>query len=80
MYFPVADIEVAVWIPPLASFTVSFFTSMGGISGAFLLLPFQVSFLGYTAPSSAPPIRFSTSWPFPAEFTATVRKSAWSGP
>ena len=51
MYFPVADIEVAVWIPPLASFTVSFFTSMGGISGAFLLLPFQVSFLGYTAPS-----------------------------
>ena len=51
MYFPVADIEVAVWIPPLASFAVSFFTSMGGISGAFLLLPFQVSFLGYTAPS-----------------------------
>lgn len=51
MYFPVADIEVEVWIPPLASFAVSFFTSMGGISGAFLLLPFQVSFLGYTAPS-----------------------------
>lgn len=24
---------------------------MGGVSGAFLLLPFQVSFLGYTAPS-----------------------------
>jgi uncharacterized membrane protein YfcA len=30
---------------------ISFFTSMGGVSGAFLLLPFQVSYLGYTAPS-----------------------------
>ncbi len=26
-------------------------TSMGGISGAFLLLPFQMSVLNYTAPS-----------------------------
>lgn len=51
MYFPVAGIEVAVWIPPLAAFAVSFFTSMGGVSGAFLLLPFQMSVLGYTAPS-----------------------------
>ncbi|MBA4348660.1 MAG: hypothetical protein C0415_01530 [Thermodesulfovibrio sp.] len=30
---------------------VSFFTSMGGVSGAFLLLPFQVSVLNYTSPS-----------------------------
>jgi len=33
------------------AFVISFFTSMGGVSGAFLLLPFQVSFLGYTNPS-----------------------------
>ncbi|MFI3272379.1 MAG: TSUP family transporter [Pseudomonadota bacterium] len=51
MYFPTADIETALYFPPLVSFVVSFFTSMGGISGAFLLLPFQVSILGYTAPS-----------------------------
>lgn len=51
MYFPVAGIEVSWWIPPLAALVVSFFTSMGGVSGAFLLLPFQMSFLGYTAPS-----------------------------
>lgn len=50
-YFPTSGVEVAVWIPPLAAFVVSFFTSMGGVSGAFLLLPFQVSVLGYTAPS-----------------------------
>jgi len=51
MLFQTAGIEVAPWIPPLVAFVVSFFTSMGGVSGAFLLLPFQMSFLGYTNPS-----------------------------
>lgn len=51
MYFPVAGIEISPWIPPLVAFCISFFTSMGGVSGAFLLLPFQVSILGYTSPS-----------------------------
>jgi len=35
----------------MVSLVISFFTSMGGISGAFLLLPFQMSVLDYTAPS-----------------------------
>ncbi len=51
MFFQTAGVEVALWIPPLVAFSISFFTSMGGISGAFLLLPFQMSFLGYTTPS-----------------------------
>lgn len=51
MFFETAGIEIALWIPPLVAFVVSFFTSMGGVSGAFLLLPFQMSFLGYTSPS-----------------------------
>ncbi len=51
MYFPTAGIECHPLIPPLAAFCVSVFTSMGGISGAFLLLPFQMSFLGYVNPS-----------------------------
>jgi hypothetical protein len=51
MFFPAAGIEVQPWIPPLVAFVISFVTSMGGVSGAFLLLPFQMSFLGYTAPS-----------------------------
>ncbi len=51
MYFPVAGIEVSPWLPPLVAFGISFFTSMGGISGGFLLLPFQVSFLGFDSPS-----------------------------
>lgn len=51
MFFQTAGIEVALWIPPLVAFIISFFTSMGGVSGAFLLLPFQMSFMGYTNPS-----------------------------
>ncbi len=51
MYFETAGIEVSPWIPPLVALVVSFFTSMGGVSGAFLLLPFQMSFLNFTSPS-----------------------------
>jgi uncharacterized protein len=51
MFFATAGIEVAFWVPPLVAFAISFFTSMGGVSGAFLLLPFQMTFLGYTHPS-----------------------------
>lgn len=51
MLFQTAGIEVSPWIPPVVAFAISFFTSMGGVSGAFLLLPFQMSFFGYTNPS-----------------------------
>jgi len=51
MLFETAGIEVSPWVPPAVAFVVSFFTSMGGVSGAFLLLPFQMTFLGYTHPS-----------------------------
>ena len=51
MLFQTAGIQIDFWVPPLVAFGISFFTSMGGISGAFLLLPFQVSVLGYTHPS-----------------------------
>lgn len=51
MYFPTANIEVNPLLPPIVAFVIAFFTSMGGLSGAFLILPFQMSFLGYTTPS-----------------------------
>jgi len=51
LLFPVSGVEVSPLIPPLVAFAVSFFTSMGGVSGAFLLLPFQVSVLGFTSPA-----------------------------
>ena len=51
MLFPVAGIDVNPLVPPAISFVISFFTSMSGLSGAFLLLPFQMSVLGYVSPS-----------------------------
>lgn len=49
--FPISQVTTSVVVPPLVAFAVSFFTSMAGVSGAFVLLPFQMSVLGYTSPS-----------------------------
>ena len=49
--FSVSGVKTNILLPPLVAMVISFFTSMGGISGAFLLLPFQMSVLNYTAPS-----------------------------
>ncbi len=49
--FPVSGVKTNILLPPLVALVVSFFTSMGGISGAFLLLPFQMSVLNFTSPS-----------------------------
>lgn len=49
--FPVSGVETSLLLPPAVALVISFFTAMGGVSGAFLLLPFQMSWLGYTAPS-----------------------------
>ena len=50
MLFAVSGVEISPVIPFGAAFIISFFCAGAGISGAFLLLPWQVSFLGYTAP------------------------------
>lgn len=54
MYFPVSGVDVSLFIPPLVAFLVSTMTAPAGVSGAFLLLPFQVSALNYTSPSVSP--------------------------
>jgi uncharacterized membrane protein YfcA len=54
MYFPVSGVEVFPLIPPLVAFAVSSVTASAGVSGAFLLLPFQVSVLGFVSPAVSP--------------------------
>lgn len=46
-----SGVEVSWWIPPVVAFAISLVTSTGGVSGAFLLLPFQMSVLGFTSPA-----------------------------
>jgi len=54
MHFPVAGIDVSPLVPLGVALCVSTLTSMGGISGAFVLLPFQVSVLGFAGPAVTP--------------------------
>ncbi len=51
VHFATSGIDTYLWLPPLVAFVISYFTSMVGVSGAFLLLPFQMSVLGYVSPS-----------------------------
>lgn len=51
MDFPVSGIRTSILLPPLVALLVSSFTSMAGVSGAFILLPFQISVLGFTSPA-----------------------------
>lgn len=51
MHFPVSGVDCPLWLPPLAGFVISVFTAPAGVSGAFVLLPFQFSFLHFTSPS-----------------------------
>jgi uncharacterized membrane protein YfcA len=50
-YFPISGVETWWWLPALVAFLISTLTSTGGVSGAFLILPFQVSFLDFTGPA-----------------------------
>jgi uncharacterized membrane protein YfcA len=52
--FPISGVETYWWLPTLVAFCISSITSTGGVTGAFILLPFQVSVLGYTSPGASP--------------------------
>ena len=54
MYFSGPGVEVNPLLPLLVAFVVSALTAPAGVSGAFLLLPFQVSVLGFTSPAVSP--------------------------
>jgi hypothetical protein len=53
MHFPVAGVELHPLMPVAVAFGISAFTSLGGVSGAFLLMPFQVSVLGFAGPAAS---------------------------
>jgi len=52
--FPISGVEAYWWLPMLVAFCISSITSTAGVTGAFILLPFAVSILGYTSPGVSP--------------------------
>lgn len=54
LQFPVSGVEVNPIVPFVVAFLISATTAPAGVSGAFLLLPFQVSVLGFSSPAVSP--------------------------
>ena len=54
VHFAVSGVETWWWLPFLTAMAISTLTSVGGLSGAFLLLPFQMSVLGFVSPAVTP--------------------------
>ncbi|MCX6641693.1 MAG: sulfite exporter TauE/SafE family protein [bacterium] len=53
-HFPISGVDTHWWLPMVVAFVVSTLMAPGGLSGAFLLLPFQLSILGFTGPAVTP--------------------------
>jgi len=51
VHFPISGVECNPLLPPLVAFGIATVVSSAGVSGAFLLLPFQMSVLGFTSPA-----------------------------
>jgi len=54
IHFPISGVETYWWLPVAVAFAISSVTSTGGVSGAFLILPFQLSVLRFTGPAASP--------------------------
>ncbi len=54
IHFPISGVDTYWWLPSLVAFAISSLTSTGGVSGGVLILPFQVSALGFTGPAVSP--------------------------
>lgn len=54
MHFAVSGIDCPLWLPPVIAFLIALVTTPGGVSGAFLLLPIQMSLLGFVSPAVTP--------------------------
>jgi len=77
--FPVSGVEVNPLVPLLVAFVVSALTAPAGVSGAFLLLPFQVSVLGFTSPAVSPTNLIFNVLATPGASTATSGRAGWPG-
>ncbi len=54
MRFAASGVRTPLWLPPSVSFAIAAICSTAGVSGAFLLLPFQISLLGFVGPAVTP--------------------------
>ena len=80
MYFEVSGVTVSPIIPFLVAFFVSLLVSSAGVSGAFLLLPFQVSVLGFISPAVSPTNLFYNIVAIPSGVYRFIREKRMAWP
>lgn len=51
--FPISGVETYWWFPGVVAMLIATVTSTGGVTGAFIIMPFQVSILGYSSPGAS---------------------------
>jgi len=51
--FPVSGAEVNLLVPPMVALVISFFASLSGLSGAFLVMAYMISGLGFAGPPAS---------------------------
>ena len=78
--FPVSGVSTWVFLPPLVTFILGFFGAMAGITGAFLLLPFQMSVLGYVTPAVSATNLLYNLWAIPGALYRYIREGRMNWP
>ena len=76
MLFPVSGVEVTPVVPVAVGFLLAALTTPVGVSGAFLLLPFQVSVLGFAGPGVTPTNLLFNVFSTPGAITGYSRHGA----
>ena len=78
--FPVSKISVSLLLPPLVTLLLAYFGAMAGVTGAFLLLPFQMSVLGYTSPGVSATNFVYNLFAIPASVLRYIREGRMNWP
>ncbi len=78
--FPVSGVSTWIFLPPLVTFILGFFGAMAGITGAFLLLPFQMSVLGYVTPAVSATNLLYNLWAIPGALYRYIREGRMNWP
>ena len=80
MHFPISGVDGPVWLPALAAFVAATVCVPAGLSGGILLLPFQMSVLGFVTPAVTPTNLLYNVFSTPGGVLRFVREHRMSWP
>ncbi|WP_456431024.1 sulfite exporter TauE/SafE family protein [Thermosulfuriphilus sp.] len=78
--FAASGVTTWIFLPPLVTFFLGFFGAMAGITGAFLLLPFQMSVLNYVSPAVSATNLLYNLWAIPGALWRYIKEGRMNWP